>query len=292
MGTKMAPAYANMFMDRLEKQLLMSVTIRPFSWLRFIDDIAIKWLHGRDKEANCFRSTTRFTAGVSNDKHDFLDTQSRLDENSICTYLYTKPTDTHQCLLPTSCHPKHCCKNIPYSLALRPRRICSDSNMFELRAKELTNQLHNRGYLKQDIASAIDKARQRSRDVLLSYRPKSAEVGTIFPFVLTYHPDLPKIRDIVDKNWSIIESSDELKDIHQSKPVMAFRRPKSLCDFLVRARLKPNSDVDNQDGECRPCGRQRCQCCKMITPASTVKSSSRATVRLRQNTNCTTENVV
>ena len=44
--------------------------------------------------------------------------------------------------------------------------------MFELRAKELINQLHSSGYLKQDIASAIDKARQRSRDALLSYRPK------------------------------------------------------------------------------------------------------------------------
>ena len=298
MGTKMAPAYANMFMGRLEKQLLMSVTLRPFSWLRFIDDIDMKWLHGRDnldtflQEANSFHSTIQFTAEVSNDKHVFLDTQSRLDEDRISTDLYTKPTDTHQYLLPTSCHPKHCCKNIPYSLALRLRRICSDSNTFELRAKELTNQLHQRGYLKQDIASAIDKARQRSRDALLSYRPKSAEVGTILPFVLTYHPDLPKVRDIVDKNWSIIESSDELKDIYQSKPVMAFRRPKSLRDFLVRARLKPNSDDDNQTGECRPCGRKRCQCCKMITTAGTVKSSSGATVRLRQNTDCTTENVV
>ena len=205
MGTKMAPAYANMFMGRLEKQLLMSVTMRPFSWLRFIDDIDMKWLHGRDnldtflQEANSFHSTIRFTAEVSNDKHVFLDTKSRLDEDRKCTDLYTKPTDTHQYLLPTSCHPKHCCKNIPYSLALRLRRICSDSNTFELRAKELTNQLHQRGYLKQDIASAIDKARQRSRDALLSYRPKSAEVGTILPFVLTYHPDLPKVRDIVDK---------------------------------------------------------------------------------------------
>ena len=131
-----------------------------------------------------------------------------LDEDRICTDLYTKPTDTHQYLLPTSCHPKHCCKNIPYSLALRLRRICSDSNTFELRAKELTNQLQRGGYLKQDIASAIDKARQRSRDALLSYRPKSAEVGTILPYVLTYHPDLPKVRDNVDKNMSIIESSD------------------------------------------------------------------------------------
>ena len=241
----------------------------------------MKWLHGRDnldtflQEANSFHSTIRFTAEVSIDKHVYLDTQSRLDEDRICQYL-----------LLTSCHPKHCCKNIPYSLALRLRRICSDSNTFELRAKELTNQLHQRSYLKQDIASAIDKARQRSRDALLSYRPKSAEVGTILPFVLTYHPDLPKVRDIVDKNWSIIESFDELKDIYQSKPVMAFRRPKSLRDFLVRARLKPNSDDDNQTGESRPCGRKRCQCCKMITSAGTVKSSSGATEHRLHNREC------
>ena len=188
----MATAYANMFMGRLEKQLLMSVSTMPFSWLRFIDDIDMKLLHGRDnlytflQEAKRFHSNIRFTTEVSNDKHVFLDTQSRLDEHRICTDIYTKPTDTHEYLLPTSCQLKHCCKDIPYSLALCLRRICSDSNMFELRAKEMINQLHRYGYLKHDIASAIDKARQRSRDALLSYRLKSAEVGTILPFVLTY----------------------------------------------------------------------------------------------------------
>ena len=63
MGTKMAPAHANMFMGRLEKQLLMSVTMRPFSWLRLIDDIDMKWLHGHVnldtflQEVNGFHST-------------------------------------------------------------------------------------------------------------------------------------------------------------------------------------------------------------------------------------------
>ena len=143
MGTKMARAYANMFMGRLEKQLLMSVSMMPFSWLRFIDDIDMKWLHGRDnldtflQEVNSFYSTIRFTAEVSIGKHVFLDTQSRLDKHRICTDLYTKPTDTHQYFLPTSGHPKHCCKDIPYSLALCLRRICSDSNIFELRAKKI-----------------------------------------------------------------------------------------------------------------------------------------------------------
>ena len=211
MGTKMAPAYANMFIGRLEKQLLMSVRMMPFSWLRFVDDIDMKWLHGRDnlfiflQEANSFHSTRRFTAEVSNDTHVSL--TPNLDKMSIEYAQIFTPNlriTTNIFYPPVSCHPKHCCKDTPYSLALCLRRICSDSNIFELRAKELTNQLHRHGYLKQDISSAIDKARQMSRDALLSCRPKSAEVGTILPFVLTYHPDLPKIRDIVDKNCSII----------------------------------------------------------------------------------------
>ena len=104
MGTKTAPAYANMFMGRLEKQLLLSVTMRPFSWHRFIDDIDMKWLHGRDnldtflQAPNSFHSTIRFTAEVSNDKHV-------LNEDRICTDLDTKSTDTHRYLLPPSCHP-------------------------------------------------------------------------------------------------------------------------------------------------------------------------------------------
>ena len=48
MGTKMAPAYANIFMGRLEGQLLKSVALRPFSWLRFIDDIDMVVARPRD----------------------------------------------------------------------------------------------------------------------------------------------------------------------------------------------------------------------------------------------------
>ena len=49
---------------------------------------------------------------------------------------------------------------------------------------------------------------------------------------------------------------------------------------------------DNPKEECRPCDRKRFQCCKMITHAVLVKSSSGASIKLWQNTDCTTENVV
>ena len=156
--------------------------------------------------------------------------------DTISVDLYTKPTDT---LLPTSCHQKHCCKNIPYSLAVRLRRICSDSDTFESRARELTDHLCKRGYQKQEISLAIERARQQKREDLLSYRLKSE--SNVLPFVLTYHPDLPKVREIINKHWPIIESSSTLSEIFLERPTMAYRRPKSLWDLLVRAKLKPDA---------------------------------------------------
>ena len=130
MGTKMAPSYANIFMGHLERQLLMSVPLKPHMRLRFIDDIDIQWRHGHKdlqdflEKANTFHKSIKFTSEISNENHIFLDTVSRIEGNKLVTDLYSKPTDSHQYLLPTSCHPRHCCKNILYSLALRIRRIC------------------------------------------------------------------------------------------------------------------------------------------------------------------------
>ena len=108
-----------------------------------------------EDEANNFHPSIKFTAEISTKQHVFLDTKSNLMGDTISVDLYTKPTDTHQYFLPTSCHPKHCCKNVPYSLALRLRRICSDSETFESRARELTDHLCKRGYQKQEISLAI-----------------------------------------------------------------------------------------------------------------------------------------
>ena len=61
-------------MCRLEGQLLRSVALLPFSWLRFIDDVDMKWSHSRETlrnfldEANNFQPSIKFTAEISN-KH-------------------------------------------------------------------------------------------------------------------------------------------------------------------------------------------------------------------------------
>ena len=115
----------------LEERLLLSSLKQPLSWFRFIDDVDMKWTHG-DKElddflehANSIHPSIKFTHEVSKIKISFLDTTTTVKEGNKTTDVYSKPTDKHQYLSPSSCHPKHCFKSIPFRQASRIKRICS-----------------------------------------------------------------------------------------------------------------------------------------------------------------------
>ena len=62
------------------------------------------------------------------------------------TDVFSKPTDAHQYLNFKSCHAPHIKKGIPYSQALRLKRICSDDNNLKKRLQELKGYLVKRGY--------------------------------------------------------------------------------------------------------------------------------------------------
>ena len=49
MGTKMAPAYANLFSGNLEQKILAQSPLKPLVWWRYIDDVFMIWPHGEEK---------------------------------------------------------------------------------------------------------------------------------------------------------------------------------------------------------------------------------------------------
>ena len=97
------------------------------------------------------------------------------------TDLYVKPTDKHQYLLKSSCHPSHTKQCIPFSMALRLRRICSTDEFFNTPYREDINT-------PQD---AIENVRQIPRSTALetSIKDESHRI----PFVITFNPALPNI---------------------------------------------------------------------------------------------------
>ena len=64
-------------------------------------------------------ATTVLLSEWSKTSINFLDFTLSLIEGVMETDLFVKPTDSHQYLQSSSCHPFHCQKGIPYSQALR-----------------------------------------------------------------------------------------------------------------------------------------------------------------------------
>ena len=80
MGTKMAVAFANIFMVDIETEILSKSVIKPLIWKRYIDDIFSLWDVSKQdidkfiRQANSHHPTIKFTAEISNTEATFLDT--------------------------------------------------------------------------------------------------------------------------------------------------------------------------------------------------------------------------
>ena len=68
----------------------------------------------------------KFTLEHSETELGFLDNKVDLNNGFLIPEIYLEPTDSHEYLNSKSSHPPNVAKNIPYSVALRVRRNCSD----------------------------------------------------------------------------------------------------------------------------------------------------------------------
>ena len=112
-------------MGDLEERLLLSSLKQLLAWFRFIDDVYMKWTYSDEEldeffeHANDVYPTIKFTHAVSKPKIAFLDTTTTVKEGNMTVDAYSKFTDKHQNLSPSSCHSKQCAKSIPFSQVIR-----------------------------------------------------------------------------------------------------------------------------------------------------------------------------
>ena len=295
-GTKMAPAYANLFMDRLERKLLSRAQVQPLVWLRYIDDIFMVWTRGEDElktflnYLNDAHDTIKFTWNWSTEQINYLDVQVINNDGRLETDLYVKPTDKHQYLFHTSCHPRMCKNSIPYAQALRLKRICSTSEGFERRVADLCTFLVARGYKQEFVLRQIQRARLKSREEALTPRPRNANCKV--PMVVTYHPNLPNIGGFLRDLQPLLHCSERCRKAIKEVPLMAFRRPKSLRDYLVHAKLGSQHTERGCSGT-KKCDNRRCQVCKFLKPGDRFSSKSTGKgYSINHQLNCNSTNVV
>lgn len=279
MGTRVAPNFANVYMGRLEERFVYQTEWMDhiILWVRFIDDIFLIWKSDKDSLINFINylnsvaPSIKFTHEISAHSVNFLDTTVLKDnQGNISTDVYQKPTDTHPYLHWTSAHPPHLKRSIPYSQALRLRRICSSTDTLKKRIREYSDFFVACGYAQRKVLHEMQKVLTLTQEECL--QTKEREPTDRIPLVTTFNPHTTFIAEIAKRNWNFLKSKERLSLIFNKPPLVAYRRPKSLRDRLVRSRFVNETPQNLIPKGCRACERTKCSWCKKINQTTTFTS--------------------
>ena len=322
MGTRSAPSYANIFMARRIDPKIFEVAsnfgegVHPIRFLkRFLDDIFIIFtgslakLHAFLSEINDIHPSIKFTMNHTMPENleteetlcacehstslAFLDTSCSLKNGKIIVDLYRKPTDRNQYLLTSSCHPAHVTSNIPFSLAYRIVRICTEPITRDMRLEELKTLLLARSYKPGIINVAINRAKAIPRTEALKKVVQNNKQSKRPILVVPYDPRLPGIPAIVKKHWRTMTSDPHLKEIFPVPPLVAYRRPSNIREKLIRSKVPPKRlqrQRRKQPG-CKKCNN--CNICPYVQSCKSLKSTAtNIHADIEQEVDCQTKNII
>lgn len=330
MGARFSVKFANIYMYMWFRRFLSTYNgIKPDFIARLIDDCFFMWT---DSESslnsfllylnNCHHSI-KFEWQFSTDRVTFLDTVTYIEDNELKTTIYTKPTDRKQYLYFTSNHPSHIFKSIPYSQALRYRRIIEDDNLLAKELVNLKNKFLNRGYPDELLDVQFNKIVDLERSALLKYKTADDKKSkfdsflkgnSFLPLIITYHRSLSSemFRNTLIEEWhSFTSANSDISHVFSNElPQIVFKRGKTLANILTSTKML--SKVDDQDQETiailqslldendnspefcvDQCRLSRCKCCEHILTGS-VYSDSTGTKSfiVKQNFDCSSTDVI
>ena len=272
MGSPMSPNYANLFMTKFETEMISEyfkkTGLKPYVWYRYIDDVFFIWTYGPEtlndfltyvqtysKEKH-MKSKITFEVNQSTVRTNFLDVTVEIKDKKLETTVYSKPTDAHLYLNSTSNHPRHVTRNLPKGQLIRIRRICSEFSEFIKNSNILCKFLVKRGYSEKSLQAMVKEVAEIKREDLLQDKKKEKKDPNSI-FVSDWHPMLKNIPSILKQNFHLIENDSSLTKIFPSKPLVAYRRPKTIRNHVVR------SDVLRKENETS--GSTKCGKCKLCT---------------------------
>ena len=92
-----------------------------------------------------------------------------------------------------------------------------------------------RGYKSNYIMKSFDRVVNIDRTVALQKVEKKIINRCVLPLV--FDPRLPNISNILYRFWKVMTQNPILKKIFPDSPMVCFKRPKNLREFLIRAKL-------------------------------------------------------
>ena len=186
------------------------------------------------------KSGIQFTDIYSTTSVNFLDTVVKVEGDHLITDLFIKSTAAHDYVQRSSYHPQHSLRAIPKGQFIRLRRICTHLSDYRKHAETFITFFRQRGYSETDLRKIANSVQCHPREDYLTYKKKSDE--SVIPLVLTYHHKTADFSNILRNCYSsMITRFPDMKDIFPRPPLVSYRRPRNLRNWLVKSRHSASS---------------------------------------------------
>ena len=289
MGAICGPSIANIVVYRLEEKWMK--IHRPLVYRRFIDDILIISIFIIDID-NFKKIFLNLKLNIIQDKIvNFLDLSISFDKilKRICIKLFIKPTNTFSYVPPESNHSKSIIKNIPVSIFLRVRRICTDYSDYLLFSRLFFIQLIDRGYNPFHLCELIRNIGKLKREELLPYKIKKtkkfAQDNKLW-FCVKYNKPYYELNKALKYCW--LDFNDD--NFYKFKFCPSYAVNNNLRSILVHGA---KFDLKNFYFQCTNCNELNCKCCKFMSKnCKNLNISNNFSLPILNNNNCCSENCI
>jgi len=235
------------------------------------------------------KSLIKFEIHHSTDSVNFLDVTINLKNGVLNTDLYCKPTDAHLYLNAKSSHPQHVIRNIPKGQFIRLRRICSDTTNYIKHSRKYIEYFTDAGYNSNKLKTVAEDVLKTKRNDLLNNKIINKQ-DTNTTFVCTYHPKLDSLPLKLQEHYKILESDHLTSKIFKEKPLVAFRKSKSIQHTIVRNDINPKCLDNINDQQITPC--TNCKTCKLLTHEKFITTPNNRRFELKTKIHCRAKNIV
>lgn len=216
---------------------------------------------------------------------EFLDVTTRLENGSVETTMYVKPTDSTRYLDRRSYHSRHTFRGMPYSQFRRAAAICSSIDDREYHVHRMEQKFVDSGFKREDLKDARDKALALDRMELLSARAKKADNKEVLTCVSNYDPDLKR-----ELNQFFKDHEQELqRALGDVNLVVSERRHANTSSLLFKKRGFSQKAMPSLNDQ--RCSSKRCKTRSTMNLDKTVLVNGKH-VKLDFRCNCSTESVI
>ena len=287
MGCICGPSIASLFVYILEIKWLK--IHKPLFYGRFIDDINL--ISKEELNEQDFKSYfLNLKLNIIQSKIiNFLDLEISFDNltKKLNFSLYVKPTNTFCYLHTNSNHPRFIFKNIPKSLLIRIRRICTKYTDYLYFARKLVHQLLNRGYEFSHLFSLVFTIGTIDRDKLLPYKNKTDSVKPkkSFYFGSEFNRFVPNCNKLILESFDSCKAKYNLADY---KLQLYNSMSNNIFSIFVHQSYTNRSFFKNTI--C--CNSKNCITCKFINSNYYIKLKENFFIPLQNNCSCESSNLV